>query len=182
MGQYLSAPATDKVGLRNRADRAAWRSMQGSDLKPALSREPGSRPRGLSARWIAAGGPPMCLPPPLECAYRPCRCRAGPPTPFPAQESEEGHGEHLAYGLAAMQGWRVSMVRRRWMLPPLPPRLLACRCSCGASPCCGLVSAAAVPTGRPRCCMALHRTAAGGCAHLCPGPGARLQDLALLRV
>lgn len=29
---------------------------------------------------------------------------------WPLQDSEEGHADHLAYGLAAMQGWRVSMV------------------------------------------------------------------------
>ncbi len=30
--------------------------------------------------------------------------------PF-AQESEGGQNDRFAYGLAAMQGWRVSMVR-----------------------------------------------------------------------
>ena len=27
------------------------------------------------------------------------------------QESDEGHNDALAFGVAAMQGWRVSMVR-----------------------------------------------------------------------
>lgn len=34
---------------------------------------------------------------------------AGAPA-YHLQDSEEGHADHLAYGLAAMQGWRVSMV------------------------------------------------------------------------
>ncbi len=38
------------------------------------------------------------------------RSHAVPSAARPAQDSEEGHADQLAYGLAAMQGWRVSMV------------------------------------------------------------------------
>lgn len=50
------------------------------------------------------------LPPPAPLP-RPRRCPASPARPGAPQESEEGHNDTLGFGLSAMQGWRVSMVR-----------------------------------------------------------------------
>jgi hypothetical protein len=88
MGQYLSAPVTEKVGERASA---------------------------------SCGAPQRVERPPADARHHPHGCRA-------VQESQQGQSEALAFGLSAMQGWRVSMVRPLLCSaaphPPLHPPLL----------------------------------------------------------
>lgn len=93
------------VGLRSSLQRV-WCAQRRSWVADS---ERYSARRAGKGRSVVPPPPPAATSPPVSFIQTWERaCLSACPN---QQESEEGHAELLAYGLAAMQGWRVSMVR-----------------------------------------------------------------------